>query len=162
MGSSVGRAPAVRAGGREFDSFPIRHRFLWKQPQGEKTCPYLYRWVIDFGRFGSIRLHHWIRSDDKRAKHDHPSDFLTLVLKGTYTDLAVDRNEEMRPGSIRRRSAEHIHTVDVHPGGCWTLLYFWPQRRLWGFWASIKGRPMRWYRSARWFDLAGHHPCDQP
>lgn len=104
--------------------------------------------MIDLGPLGSIRLHHWFRSDDKRAKHDHPSDFITLVLKGSYMDLGYvpDPNcdcegdpsciycntlEVMGPGMIRRRRAEHRHTVSVNPGGCWTLLYFWPERREW-------------------------------
>lgn len=73
--------------------------------------------MVSLGRLGSIRLHHWHRSDDKRAKHDHPSDFITIVLSGSYTDLGWERDERMTPGTIRRRRAEHRHTVAVDPGG---------------------------------------------
>src|SRR4051812_20885395 len=64
-------------------SFQIR----WNEPLGKPECPYLKRWVFVF--FGySIRIHHWIRSDDKRFFHDHPWGFLTIVLKGSYIDVS--------------------------------------------------------------------------
>lgn len=152
----------------------------WRQQLGDPECPYAERWVLDFGPLGSIRLHHWFRSDDKRAKHDHPSDFITFVLKGEYTDLGYvphpecdckgdpscircNTLEHMGPGSIARRRAEHRHTVAVYPGGCWTLLYFWPERREWGFWTPRKdtGR-LRFRKHNKYFYEHGHHPCDQP
>lgn len=148
----------------------------WAQPLGDPTCPYNYRWVLDLGKLGSVRVHHWVRSDDKRAKHDHPSDFVTLVISGGYVDrsaLAISTEddvelinglERMGRWSLRHRKATHIHTVDVDPGGCWTLLYFWPPSRTWGFWSRPKsgiGRT-RWFRAAKWFDDHGHHPCEQP
>lgn len=151
----------------------------WRQPLGEPECPYAERWVLNLGRLGSIRLHHWFRSDDKRAKHDHPSDFITLVLKGSYVDLAqrpdcdhcdgdpkcihCNMMESMTPGKIRRRRAEHRHTVAVMPGGCWTLLYFWPERRHWGFWVPRKlDGKLKWKKANKYFLEHGHHPCDQP
>lgn len=164
---------------------------IFGQKLGDPECPYMRRWVLNFGPLGSIRLHHWYRSDDKRFKHDHPSDFITLVLKGTYTDLCDGpgrhkiepyrcgvckgrpgvicdicgnglRNEKMIPGKIRRRSAEHIHTVAVDPPGCWTLLYFWPERRDWGFWVPRKlDGVLKWTKSNKFFLEHGNHPCDQ-
>lgn len=118
--------------------------------------------MVSLGRLGSIRLHHWHRSDDKRAKHDHPSDFITIVLSGSYTDLGWERDERMTPGTIRRRRAEHRHTVAVDPGGCWTLLYFFPKRRAWGFWTPRKDTgELRFRKSNKYFIENGHHPCDQ-
>lgn len=152
----------------------------------------MYRWKLSLGRLGSIRLHHWLRSDDKRFKHDHPADFITLVLRGGYTDLANGegrypiapercgvcrghpgtvcdvcgnglRNERMRPGMIRRRAAEHAHTVAVDPGGCWTLVYFFPYKRAWGFWVPRRrDGTMRFKKANKFFLEHGHHPCDQP
>ena len=141
---------------------------------GKPECPYAERWAIDLGRLGSFRIHRWFRSDDKRNPHDHPSDFITLVLKGAYTDRCTIPLEDatepapvflerMTPGTIRRRKAEHRHVVDVDSGGCWTLLYFWPKRRDWGFWVPRKldGR-LKFMKSNKYFLTHGHHPCDQP
>lgn len=61
----------------------------WRQELGDPECPYLIRWLFD-PRLFSIRLHHWVRSDDKRAMHDHSWWFLTLVLSGGYTDWIHD------------------------------------------------------------------------
>lgn len=68
---------------KKVSSFQIR----WAEPLGKPECPYMFRWVFVFFGF-SIRLHHWIRSDDKRFFHDHPWSFITLVLKGQYTDVS--------------------------------------------------------------------------
>lgn len=164
----------------------------------------MVRWAWDFGRFGSLRLHHWLRSDDKRFKHDHPSDFATLVLRGSYQDIGyhpctdnhgqsdsapvavqpyTDEHgflhcpqchqsctpdgmsivQQMTPGKYAYRRAEYRHTVSVNPGGCWTLLWFFPERRNWGFWVPRKldGR-MKFKKSNKFFLEHGHHPCDQP
>lgn len=113
--------------------------------------------MIDLGRLGSLRLHHWLASDDHRALHDHPSDFITLVLKGRYDDVTDAGVELMKPGTLRCRKAEHQHYVRVHRGGCWTLLYFRPKRRVWGFWVNGKFK-----KSNKYFFECGHHPCDGP
>lgn len=115
------------------------------------------RWVINFGLF-SIRLHHWYRSDDKRAEHDHPSWFITLVLKGSYTD----QGELLTPGSIRFRRATYKHIVDVTPGGAWTLLIFGRKTRDWGFWVRKTSGKLKYTKSNKYFLENGHHPCDQP
>lgn len=164
----------------------------WRQKLGRPECPYLERWIVDLGKLGSLRLHRWFRSDDKRYPHDHPSNFVTLVLKGRYDDLTphhcdvkpvtVDGYfrcprcgkgtvhdgslavEHMDPGSIRYRKAEHQHMVSlVGTTGCWTLLYFFPKRRDWGFWVPRKSDGIsKFKKSNKYFLEHGHHPCDQP
>lgn len=58
----------------------------WKEPMGYPDCPYLYRWtIILFGY--TIRLHHWMRSDDNRYFHDHSSWLVSIVLKGHYWNV---------------------------------------------------------------------------
>jgi hypothetical protein len=38
----------------------------------------------------------------------------------------------MSAGTVAYRKAEHQHTVQVDEGGCWTLLFTGPERRVWG------------------------------
>jgi len=59
---------------------------IWGQELGDPECPYLKRWVLNFGKF-AIRLHHWMGSDDPRNMHDHAWGFWTFVIKGGYTDV---------------------------------------------------------------------------
>lgn len=126
----------------------------WGQCLGRPECPYMQRWVFNFGFF-SIRFHRWFSSDDDRHFHDHPWWYLTLVLRGGYTDVSPAGEDVLRTGSIRWRSALHRHTVKVNAGGCWTLMLTGPEVRRWGFWVNGKLK-MVW----RYFFDYGHHPCE--
>ncbi len=149
-------------------NFQIR----WAEPIGRPECPYLYRWVFVFFGF-SIRLHHWIRSDDKRFMHNHPWDFLTIVLKGGYTDVSnsgkkqyrsdlgkevpILELDELKSGSISFRKASHCHYVDVPEGGAWTLLFCGRPKQKWGFWIKTN----QFFRPLRYFSKYGHPPCGE-
>ena len=126
----------------------------WSEPIGLDECPYMRRWVMDFGSF-AIRLHRWQASDDVRAYHDHAWWFLTCVLWGSYEDVSPDGSDLLTVGSVRFRRASHKHTVKILRPGTWTLLLTGPTERRWGFW--VKGR--LWKRD-RYFANNGHHPCD--
>lgn len=66
----------------KFKPFQIR----WKEKLGYVDNPYLIRWTFIF--FGySMRIHHWIKSDDNRYYHDHSADLLSIVLKGKYWNV---------------------------------------------------------------------------
>lgn len=141
--------------------------------------PYLKRWVLDLGLF-SIRLHHWLCSDDERAPHDHPYWMAILILKGGYYDVEypldspnyydlTDKHnrkdvvflDKLTAGSRRFRRPEHIHYVKVLPGGCWSLLLTGRQTRTWGFWTARYDGVRRFARSSRYFRKYGHHVCDR-
>ena len=65
-----------------FKNFQIR----WKEKLGFEDEPYLIRWTFIVFGF-SIRIHHWIKSDDRRFYHDHSADLLSIVLKGEYDNV---------------------------------------------------------------------------
>lgn len=148
-------------------------QFIWNQPLGEPECPYARRWALILP-FGSIRVHQWWRSDDKRAPHSHPWWFTTFVVKGGYEDWSYpERTRQGAPRleakivdrlnrwSVRYRAAHHVHSVSVDPGGCWTILVTGSDRQAWGFWVKGKDGAARFLRSAKYFRKHGHHPCDQ-
>lgn len=156
--------------------------FKWGERLGRDECPYLRRWALVAGLF-SVRLHHFYRSDDARAFHDHPWWFVTLVLKGGYTDVSpcpdcggtgmlwgevpqimcltcegsTEKLDHLGPGSVRFRPALHRHTVRVDGGGVWTCILSGPNLRTWGFYPGG-----RFKKANKWFLENGHHPCDQP
>lgn len=137
--------------------FVRRHKpVTWGQLLGRPECPYARRWIFGFG-LGSVRVHHFYRSDDERHFHDHPWWFVTLVLRGGYTDVSPAGEDRLRPGSVRFRPALHRHTVRADPGGVWTVVVTGRPLRVWGFWVGE-----RFKRSRRYFFDHGHHPCDQP
>ena len=70
------------------DTRPFGHWFQvrWAERLGDPKNPYLVRWtLILFGY--SVRLHHWLRSDDRRYYHDHSADLLSIVLRGEYDNV---------------------------------------------------------------------------
>jgi hypothetical protein len=130
---------------------PLGLEFRIGELLGRLEAPYLRRWVLKC-RWGSLRLHQWLASDDLRNPHDHAWDFLTLVLRGSYTDISPNGEDELRPGDLRFRRAEHQHSVRVNRGGCWSLLVTGPERRVWGFWVQGKFR-----KRNKYFFEWGHH-----
>lgn len=132
---------------------PFKFGIRWKEPLGMPYCPYMYRWVFNFKLF-SIRIHHWIRSDDKRAFHSHPWNFITFVIKGSYIDVTPEGKETLKFGSIRYRKNHHMHYVDVPKTGCWSILLTGNPNFKWGFLVNNK-----FIRKDKYFKKYGHPPC---
>ena len=74
---------------------------------GEPEEPYLKRWfILPRNRWFNIYLHHFHRSDDDQALHDHPWASVSILLKGSYI-------EHMQGG--RRRCAVHVRILALAP-----------------------------------------------
>jgi hypothetical protein len=160
----------------EGSSPPLRvtwPKFTWRDQVGKPGSPYLVRWVLDFTAF-SIRLHHWIGSDDVRHPHDHAWDFVSVLLCGSMTDRAPGptggyiegeptswRDKERRQFVPEFFHAEHRHSAVVGPAGAWTLLLTGHDRREWGFWTPRRGGSdkgtVRFRRRNKYFREHGHH-----
>lgn len=153
-------AEALDSGGSHMagvasSSLAPRTNFFKGEAMGLVECPYMKRWVMDFGPF-AIRLHRWEKSDDDRAFHDHPWWFLTLVLRGSYVDVSPAGRDLLTVGCVRFRSANHRHTVEIQKPGTWTVLITGRPLRRWGFW--VDGKLLR---RDKYFAVHGHHPCDK-
>lgn len=130
-------------------------QFRWREPLGRLECPYARRTLLNLKWF-SVRVHEWIRSDDARYLHDHPWDFVTIVLRGSYIDVSPSCRDQLQTGSIRFRRATHQHYVEVPASGAVTLLITSAPLRNWGFHVGTK-----FIRPLRYFGKYGHPPCDQ-
>lgn len=133
-----------------------RHLFTWRVALGPVNCPYVVRWVLDLWRFGmgSIRLHHWLRSDDLRAPHDHGWWFVSLVLWGSLIDR-TDRSDTRRGWlSVSFFDPLHRHSVVVEEPA-WTLLITGKECRTWGYWVNGRFRK----RNKYFFEHGHHDPC---
>jgi hypothetical protein len=128
-------------------------KFIWKQKLEKPECPYIIRWVFECSLF-SIRLHHWLRSDDLRHKHDHAWDFISIVLKGNIVDRSRKGDKKREWLSITKYEAKHQHSVVVDKP-CWTLLLTGPEKRTWGYWVNGKFRK----RNKYFFEHGHHDPC---
>lgn len=112
------------------------------EARGDADSPYLTRWtLIEIAWLGAIYLHIFHRSDSPEAEHDHPWNFVSIILWRGYFEwvrYAVEPGSTRRrkwPGMILFRRATHIHRVElVDDKPAVTLMLRGPYVRTWGFW----------------------------
>lgn len=107
---------------------------------GGKDDPYLVRYyLLPRNPYFNVYLHHFLRSDDDRALHDHPWWFVSLILKGSYIEHRENGYSYRRGGSVAVRRPDVLHRVELlRPDGfrelpAWTLFFTGPKVREWGF-----------------------------
>lgn len=105
---------------------------------GRPDDPYLLRWwLIPRNDWFNIYLHKFMRSDDDRALHDHPSPNLSVLLEGSYVEQTISaggvhKRVVYRAGQIRGRLPWTAHRIEIDRP-CWTLFITGPRIRVWGF-----------------------------
>lgn len=112
--------------------------------RGRETYnPYMLRWhLFRVANLPRLYLHKFVRSDDDRALHDHPWWYVSLLIRGGYTELTPDGPVRRSAPSIVFRPITHQHRVVLLPDGhggerpCWTLFLTGPDVRRWGFWCG--------------------------
>jgi len=116
---------------------------------GDTNSPYMRRWfIIPQNKIINIYLHHFLRSDDDRALHDHPWSNLSILLKGSYTEHSVrpgqiEVKSVLQKGQVKFRiSGKYAHRIELTDGECWTLFITGPKYRKWGF--HCKGGWVPW------------------
>ena len=99
---------------------------------GDCARPYLRRWMLIVCGY-SIRLHHWMRSDDDRFYHDHACDFISIVLKGIYYNHTPSGIFCIKAGQIWTAKARWRHYLKIPRKGAWTLMLCGRPYHKWGF-----------------------------
>lgn len=116
---------------------------------GGRANPYMKRWhIIPRNRFFNIYLHHFLRSDDDRALHDHPWWNVSILLKGSYLEHLPNSKRILKAPCIKARGAKSAHRIQLFPIShawidgrlrvdkehpVWTLFITGPKIREWGF-----------------------------
>ncbi len=112
---------------------------------GNPEHPYLYRWTLILFNY-SIRLHHWIKSDDKRFFHDHACNLISIVIKGKYSNITPGGTYNVKAISIWKSMAKQQHYLDIPKEGAWTILLCGKPYHKWGFYVNgHKWRPLRYF-----------------
>lgn len=102
---------------------------------GGKENPYMLRWfLLPRNKWFTIYLHKFLRDDDDRALHDHPWNFLSFMLKGSYDEVTDNGIVSRTSPSFAFRRAEHRHRVILTSDHCWTIVIRGKVIREWGFW----------------------------
>jgi len=121
------------------------------QTHGTGRVPWLKRPVARLLQtFGiAVRVHRILRSDYGRDFHDHPWNFLSVILKGGYNEAtpADPHGAWYGAGSVLFRRATDWHRL-VLPwtGEAWTLFISGPRIQRWGFLVDGKKVPYTEYK----------------
>lgn len=101
--------------------------------QRNDGAPYLIRYYILRTPWFRIRLHNILLSDYD-CLHDHPWNFISLILWGGYGEMFNDEEKprEHSMGKVLFRKAEDKHRLIVNKPA-WTLVFMLKRRREWGF-----------------------------
>ena len=139
----------------------LAHQAMLAPPDfiiGGSEDPYLLRWhLTPRGDGPGIYVHHFLRSDDDRALHDHPYASTSILLEGSYLEhlpggVAVMRNQ----GETVSRDAETPHRVELLPRATGeglhpvtTMFLCGPRVRDWGFHCPQGWRPWQEFVDSR-------------
>lgn len=136
----------------------------------QETTPYLVRYIVFKSNFFCIYIHRFMRSDSD-TPHDHPWNFFTYILDGSYrehyydTDLPqklktkykkfwTEKVNIRKPGSLAYRKATDIHYVEVDKkrdldeieDAPFTMCFMFRRQRHWGFWSEDGSTFTDWRR----------------
>ena len=111
---------------------------------------YLTRWGARTP-FGGFYVHRMTGPDERPYPHDHPWAFTSLILKGGYDEVRINKHDTHQSLQLRRhrrwtfnvmRRDDAHYIRDLLSVPTWTLVLFGRRRRTWGFWqkSSAEGR----------------------
>ncbi len=104
-----------------------------------------FKWVLQYFNV-AIRVHEIRKSDSDRAMHNHPWNYVSIILKGGYYEITprVTAKDDPQdtvavyhgPGSILFRRARSLHRLELPSLGAneaTTLFITFKWRQVWGF-----------------------------
>jgi hypothetical protein len=120
--------------------------FPYKEIGWKEIGEVFYRWTLFECRWFKVVLHKLDAPNWHTHCHDHPWDFLAIILAGGYWEK-IDPKQDRRnhgkrvsedtywrsPGSILYRPAESRHNVATPKGAPnWSVVFMTPKKRDWG------------------------------
>lgn len=107
-----------------------------KRVIGDPADPYIIRRVLFRVPWFGVMLHEMRRSDHERALHDHPWNFISLVLRTGYEEITPHGSRWNPVGAVLWRPAGWQHRVIIKERPAWTLVLVGRRLRKWGFWVN--------------------------
>lgn len=117
---------------------------LWFYSKGEFLGGYFWRWELLRTRWGNVYLHQFVGSDVFRDPHDHPADFISIGLWGSYFEFSylalnghggtyrdILQSRWYTVPWVRRFPATFLHRIMY--ANAWTLVITYNYHRAWGF-----------------------------
>lgn len=104
----------------------FRKDMSWKEINEEFT-----RWTLETP-IGNILVHRMYAPIEHQYYHDHPWNFLAIVLRGGYWETLPSGRFWRKPGSILWRPAMTKHKTTTKVGQIsWSICFTGPKYREW-------------------------------
>ena len=123
---------------------------------GQPGRPQLLRWfILPRNHICNLYLHKFLLDDEDRAVHDHPWNYWSWLIRGSYSEITMPAGAISTCQTVRRTwsvaayPATHRHRVMLHKREdgtsipCWTIVLTGPVIRTWGFWCPRGFVPWR-------------------
>lgn len=102
--------------------------------RGDGDSAYLTRFTLIGTKLFQVAVHVFHRSDADDL-HDHPWNFVSIILWRGYNEQTRDGKKRVYPGMILFRPATWTHRVElVDHQKAVTLVFMGRRRREWGLW----------------------------
>lgn len=119
----------------------IRKLFLEKEIMSRQGVLHFRRWRIISTPWFGIYIHRIYKADDDKYLHDHPWDYWSMVLTGSYNEQTETlirpghaKENMLIPGSCNSRMAEQFHKIkSLNTKSVTTLFVTGKRRRDWGY-----------------------------
>lgn len=125
---------------------------------------YLTRWRIVQTPWFALYLHRFDGPDPRSTLHDHPWNFLAVVLRGGYVERRLNPQTMTVNESHRVRWVNRVRTHDAHAimrllrVPTWTLLLVGRRQRTWGY---FEPEPHPWSDVWNWTEFSRHRHADE-
>ena len=112
---------------------------LIKEIKSKSGKIHFRRWELIKTPWFSIWIHGIYAADEDKHLHNHPWDFKSLILKGSYIEETEKGCILQSVGKFNSRSGEDFHKIlKVNDSVVYTLFIASPIKREWGYKVSGK------------------------
>lgn len=134
----------------------IRRLFLVKEIISKQGEVHFRRYRLLQTPWLALYIHQILKSDEDKHFHDHPWNFQSLILKGSYREQYtlppnhwVIRNKTYELGDVVQRKAEDAHQITLRTPEVWTLVLTSGRERVWGYQTEFGWIDFKSYRQLK-------------
>lgn len=122
----------------------LRKLFLVREIVSRKDVVHFQRYRVISTPWFKIFIHRILESDGDKDLHDHPFDFKSLVLKGSYKEYyaigpqwGLVKERVFKPLRINSHAHDDAHKIEVIKGPVWTLFFTNGRLHEWGYQTNL-------------------------
>lgn len=122
-----------------------------KEIKSKEGVLHFRRWRILWTPWFTINFHGIYHHDEDEHLHSHPWNFISMVLKGSYTERLESGAKLRYPGNVEKRTKDVFHKIlTLHSKAVYTLNVMWgAEEGSWGYKVDGKYIDHKTYRELK-------------